>query len=88
LDPVLEVVAVNDAVFEPAETVTVAGTVASLREADKLTVKLPVGADVKVTVPVVEHPAVTVLGDKVNDERESSVTVRIAFAEEFCGLTA
>ena len=70
-------------VVDPAGTVIVAGIETSLSDEDKLTTRLPVGAELKVTVPVVEQPPVIVLGEKLSDEMESPTTVRIAFAFEY-----
>jgi hypothetical protein len=83
----LVVVAVNVPVVEPAATVMVAGTVTSLVAAERLTVKVPVGAEVNVTVPVVVHPAVTVLGERLSETIASLSAVKIAFAEE-CAVVA
>ena len=75
------VVAVNVAVAEPLGTVTVAGTFTKVDEDERDTVKLPVGALLSVTVPVVELPLATVLGEKLSDATGSSTTVKIALAE-------
>jgi len=55
---------------EPAATVTEAGTPTRLTPADRLTARFAVGADVSVTVPVDEHPAVTLLGERVSEETD------------------
>jgi hypothetical protein len=80
---VLAAVTVNVPVVEPAGTVTVAGMVTSFSEAERLTVRFAVGAESSVTVPVVVHPPVTVLGESVSDAIESSTTVTTAFADEY-----
>jgi len=59
---------VNVAEVDPAGIVTEEGSVTWLVEADKSIVMLLVGAELMVTVPVVEHEAVTVLGERVTDE--------------------
>jgi hypothetical protein len=61
---VADVVIGNVALVAPAATVTVAGTVATVLEDDRLTTKPPVGAlpFVKVTVPVADVPPGTAVG--------------------------
>jgi hypothetical protein len=56
---------VKVAVLEPAETVTLAGTLTPTKFDDKCTTVPPAGAFAeRVTVPVVELPPITVAGDK------------------------
>jgi hypothetical protein len=63
------VVTVNVAVFEPAPTVTLEGTLAELFELERATTTPPVGAlPVSVTVPVDVAPALTELGERVSEE--------------------
>jgi hypothetical protein len=78
----LVVVRLNVAVVEPAGTVTEAGTPTRLSAADRLMTTLPVGAALKVTVPVDGQPPVTELGDSVSEEMVAWTTVSTAFAEE------
>jgi hypothetical protein len=68
-------------VVEPLATVTVAGTCTKAELDVRPTVKLPVGAVVKVTVPVAELPLATSEGEKLREAMGSSLTVRMAFAD-------
>jgi hypothetical protein len=85
--PVLLEVAVKVAVVWPARIVTVAGRLTWFVAADRLTVRFPVGAVARVTVPVVAVPPVIVLGERLSEAIESSTTVKIVFAED-CGFVA
>jgi len=70
-----EVVTVNVAVFAPAATVTLAGTVATdvFDEERVTTTPLPVALPVSVTVPVDETPPKTLAGLSVTEESAAGV---------------
>jgi hypothetical protein len=76
-----KVVTVKVAVVTPAETVTLAGTVAAdVLLLVSITTAPPVGAaPFSVTVPVEGVPPVTVAGLKDTDERAGGFTVSVAF---------
>lgn len=63
------VLMVNVPVVEPDATVTVEGTVALELLDERVTTVPPLGAGlVRVTVPVEEEPATTVVGERVSDD--------------------
>jgi hypothetical protein len=73
------VVTVNVAVVAPWGTITEDGVLAAELSSDNVTVVPPAGAGpVSVTVPVVELPAVTLVGLKERDERDGLVIVSVA----------
>lgn len=73
------VVIVKVAVFCPAGTVTLAGTVAAALVSDRDTTAPPVGAfPFSVTVPVEETPPTTVAGLMLTVDKAAGVTVRFA----------
>ena len=69
----------NVAVLEPAATVTLTGTVATLvRLLERLTLIPPVGAGpLRVTVPVDGEPPCTVVGLSVNEDSDGADTVNV-----------
>ena len=70
----------NVALVAPAATVTLVGTVTNDVELVRLTDTPPLGAAaLRVTVPVLEFPAETVDGDKLNALRGTR-TVSVAFS--------
>ena len=71
------------AVVAPANTVTLAGTVAAALSLDRATTVPPVGAAAfKVTVPVeFASPPVTVVGSRASKETAGGLTVKVALAE-------
>jgi hypothetical protein len=74
---------VKVALFAPAATVTVAGTVALETLEVNVTAAPPVEAGpVRVTVPVDGVPPATDVGDKVSDASPAAVMLRVAFADE------
>jgi hypothetical protein len=75
----------NDALWAPAGTVTVAGTVAEPLLLDKLTTAPPPGAAaVSVTVPVELAPPATLAGLTPNDDSDTApggaVTINVVIA--------
>ena len=73
-----DVATVNVAELPPAETVTLAGTLATEGLLlDSATTVPPAGAGpLRVTVPVEELPAFTVEGESVNDDSTGGLMVR------------
>jgi hypothetical protein len=77
-----EVEIVNVAVFWPAATVTLPGTVATVLLLLRLTTVPPVGAGpLSVTVPVDGLPPATTVGLSASVERDGALTVRVAVFE-------
>ncbi len=78
LDEPGDVVTVNVAELLPGATVTLAGTLATEGLLlDSATTVPPAGAaPLRVTVPVEELPALTVVGESVNDDSKGGLMVR------------
>ena len=73
------VVTVNVALVAPWGTITEEGVLAAELSSDNVTVVPPAGAGpVSVTVPVVELPAVMLVGFKDRDESDGLVIVSVA----------
>jgi hypothetical protein len=71
------VVTVNVALVAPAATVTLTGVVAEVLSSERVTTAPPVGAGpLKVAVPVVLLPPVTLVGLKVTVESTGGIIVR------------
>jgi hypothetical protein len=82
LDETVNVVTVNVAELEPADTVTLAGVAALKLVELRLTNAPPVGAGpVRDTVPVDEDPPVTELGERDTEASAGGLIVSIVFAE-------